>query len=67
MTHRPRGLLPEDASLAAAVAALPVEAEERFQERAAILEFDAGYTRAQAEATALLEIQKSLRKRKGKQ
>lgn len=40
----------------AATPATPDDPLERFEERAAILEFDAGFTRAEAEAMAWAEV-----------
>jgi hypothetical protein len=55
---------PENASLAALVNALDDDAREYFEERAGILEFDAGYRRPKAERLAREETVLYLKKRK---
>jgi hypothetical protein len=55
---------PENASLAALVNALDDDAREYFEERAGILEFDAGYPRPKAERLAWEETVLYLKKRK---
>lgn len=47
---------PIDAIVVAIVDQLDAGQREEFEERAAILEFDAGYSRAHAECVALLNV-----------
>lgn len=66
MADDSRGVPPVDPLLAAEVAKLPPEAEAVFQERAAILEYEAGFPRAEAEARALAETLRWLQDRRAK-
>lgn len=47
---------PEDSIVAEMVLMLTEDQREDFEERAAIVEFDAGLTRGHAECLALLEV-----------
>lgn len=52
-----------DASLVEAIASLDEDAREFFEERSGILEFEAGYSRPQAELLAWKETQRYLIRR----
>ena len=54
---------PLSPDVADAFAALSEDAKEFFSERAAILEFDAGFSRQQAETSALVETLRWLKTR----
>ncbi len=48
--------VPQDRDVAEAVAGLTPDQREAFEERAAILEYDAGFSRRTAERRALAEV-----------
>ena len=52
----PQFPVPLDRDVAEAVAGLPPDQREAFEERAAILEYDAGFPRRMAERRALAEV-----------
>ncbi len=60
-----RYVSPENRTLARQIQALDEDAREFFEERAGILEYDAGYPRSQAEALAWVEVQRYLTQREG--
>lgn len=63
MPSEERYALVTHAKLVGAVASLDEDAREFFEERAGILEFEAGYTRPQAEQLAWNETQRYLKRR----
>lgn len=52
----PLGTIVRDSGIAVAVAELPADRREEWDERAAILEYDAGHERAEAERQALAMV-----------